>query len=318
MKIAVLTSGGDAPGMNACVRAVVRYGLSKGLEICGVQQGYKGLVEDDIIDLDRRSVSGIIQRGGTFLQSARCAAFLERETRLHAGEVLRQHHVDGLIVIGGDGSFRGASALAEDTGVKVIGIPGTIDNDIAYTDYTIGFDTAVNNVLWAINSLRDTMDSHNRVTVVEVMGRHCGDIALHAGIAGGAEYILVPEVPYSVEGIAKDIELSAQLGKKSILVVLAEGAGRVEEFCEKFENYSSVKLRQTRLGYIQRGGSPTYRDRLLACQLGTAAVDLLLEGKSSRVVGKRRSEIIDMDIREALEMKKVFDKELYRMAMGLA
>ena len=317
MKIAVLTSGGDAPGMNACIRAIVRYGLSNGVEVCGFQQGYQGVLDDDIVELNRRSVSGIIQHGGTFLQSARCESFLERETRLRAGEVLRRHQVDGLIVIGGDGSFRGAADLAADTGIKVVGIPGTIDNDMPYTDYTIGFDTAVNNVLWAINSLRDTMNSHNRVTVVEVMGRRCGNIALHAGITGGAEYILVPEMPYNLADIAQNITESAKLGKKSILIVLAEGAGKMEEFCEELEGLCHIKPRQTRLGYIQRGGSPTYRDRLLACRFGVAAVDLLMQGKSDRVVGIRQDRLTDMDLYEALQVKKVFNEELYHTATML-
>ena len=317
MTLAVITSGGDSPGMNACIRAVVRHALSCGATVWGFHRGYQGILEDDAVELTRASVSNIIQQGGTFLQTDRCADFIYREPRLRAGEILRSHGVEGLIVIGGDGSFRGAADLYDDTGIPVVGIPGTIDNDLAYTDYSIGFDTAVNNVLWAINSLRDTMHSHNKVTVVEVMGRRCGDIALHAGIAGGAEYILVPEVPYDMEAICQGLRQSAERGKKSNLILLAEGAGKLEPFCEELEKRSGISPRQTRLGFIQRGGSPTYRDRLLACRLGIYAVDLLMSGTADRVVGIRQERIIDCDLREAVSMTKVFDEALYRSATTL-
>ncbi len=311
MKIAVITSGGDSPGMNACIRAVVRYSISKGIDVTGFCRGYQGILDDDFVPFGRRSVSNIIQHGGTFLMTDRCEQFTHREYREKAAEILRSHGIDGLIVIGGDGSFRGAEALANDTGVRVVGIPGTIDNDLAYTDYTLGFDTAVNNVLWAINSLRDTMQSHNKVTFVEVMGRSCGDIALHAGLTGGAEYILVPEVPFDIKHIAEEIAKSAVLGKKSNLVVMAEGAGRMEDICLEFEKYSGIKPRQTRLGFIQRGGSPTYRDRLLACLFGIEAVRLLEQGKSGRVVGIRGGSVIDEDISAALAKKKEINTALY-------
>lgn len=317
MKIAVLTSGGDAPGMNACIRSVVRCALSSDMEVVGIRQGYRGIRERDFLPMKRNTVSNIIQAGGTFLQTDRCAEMLDRDYRVEAGKILRAEGIEGLVVIGGDGSFRGASDLSADTGINVIGIPGTIDNDLAYTERTLGFDTSVNNVLWAINSLRDTMQSHNKVTFVEVMGRHCGDIALHAGLTGGAEYILVPEVPFDIRKIAEEITASANSGKKSNLVILAEGAGKLEEVCEQFEKFSGIKPRQTRLGFIQRGGSPTHEDRLLACRFGIAAVDLLKDRKTNRVVGLRDGKIFDMDLMEAVSMKKQFDMELYRAAVHL-
>lgn len=318
MKIAVITSGGDAPGMNAAVRAVVRYAISLGAEVCAFSRGYKGLLEDHYIPMERSSVSNIIQRGGTFIKTDRCAEFNEKEYRLKAGEILRSHGVDGLVVIGGDGSFRGAADLCSDTGIGVVGIPGTIDNDLGYTDYTIGFDTAVNNVLWAINSLRDTMDSHNKVTFVEVMGRHCGDIALHAGITGGAEHILVPEMPCSIKEIADDIVAGAKRGKKSNLIVLAEGAGKLEDVCAEFEKLSGITPRQTRLGFIQRGGSPTHRDRMLATRFGMAAVEALAAGRTNRVIGVRNDMIVEDDLFEALAKPKIFNKELYLQSIALA
>ncbi len=318
MKIAVLTSGGDAPGMNACIRAVVRCALSKGLEVCGFNRGYQGILDNDVQELNRRSVSNIIQRGGTFLKTDRCEKFLEKEYRLKAGEILKMNGVQGLVVIGGDGSFRGAADLSADTGIPVVGIPGTIDNDLAYTDYTLGFDTAVNNVLSAINNLRDTMQSHDKVTFVEVMGRRCGDLALHAGITGGAEHILVPEVPFDMKKIAEEIVEGAKRGKKSSLVVVAEGAGRIEDLCLEFKKYSGITPRETRLGFIQRGGSPTYRDRILACKFGIRAVELLMEGKSPRVVGIVGDKIEDFDLFEALSKKKTLDLKLYEAASDLA
>ena len=317
MRIAVLTSGGDAPGMNACVRAVVRCALAQGAEVLGIRRGYQGIYEDDIFEMDRRSVSNIVQTGGTILQTARCEEFTTKEGVLKAAAVLDRHKIDGLVVIGGDGSFHGAADLAALSDLRVVGVPGTIDNDLAYTDATIGFDTAVNNVLWAINALRDTMQSHNKVTFVEVMGRHCGDIALHAGISGGAEYILVPEIPFDIRQIARSISENDRLGKKSNLVVLAEGAGRMEDICAEFEAECGIKPRQTRLGYIQRGGSPTHRDRLLACRLGCEAVKLLLAGEGSCVVGVRGDGVIHLPITEALAMKKTLDQNLWDMVSSL-
>ena len=317
-KIALLTSGGDAPGMNACSRAVVRYALSCGMTVFGVYGGYRGLVDGEVVRLDRRSVSDIIQRGGTFLKTARCPEFTEYEVRAKAAENLKEKGIDGLIVIGGDGSFRGARALSEDFGVKVIGIPGTIDNDLGYTDFTLGFDTAVNNVLWAINNLRDTMQSHEKVTFIEVMGRHCGDIALHAGVGGGAEYILVPEIPFDMGKIAEDILSESNQGKKSNMIVVAEGAGSVDDLARDFAERTGIEPRKTRLGHIQRGGSPSRFDRVFACRCAVRAVDLLREGSSGRVVGIRNGKIVDDGIAEALAKVRPFDEELYRIACRLS
>ena len=318
MKIAIITSGGDAPGMNACIRSIVRYSVHNGIEVCGFYRGYQGILDDDYVCLDRRSVSNIIQHGGTFLQTDRCLDFLKKECRIKAGEILKSHGVDSLIVIGGDGSFQGASALTKDTGINVVGIPGTIDNDLAYTDFTLGFDTAVNTVLDAINKLRDTMQSHNKVTVVEVMGRRCGDLALHAGITGGAEYILVPEVKFSAKAVADGVLKSSTSGKKSNLIVIAEGAGKMEDFCAEFTKYSDIVPRQSRLGHIQRGGSPTYKDRLLATRFGIEAVNAVMKGETNRVIGIRGNKIIDEDIQKALSKKKRFDKKLYLNASALS
>ena len=318
MKFAIITSGGDAPGMNACIRAAVRYALSQGMEVCGFHRGYQGILEDDYTELDRLCVSNIIQCGGTFLQTDRCAAFREEPARVRAAEILRAHGAEALLVIGGDGSFRGARDLHEDTGIRVVGIPGTIDNDIGYTEYTIGFDTAVNNVLWAINALRDTMQSHNKVTFVEVMGRRCGDIALHAAVTGGAEYVLIPEVPFDLRKIAQEIAENARYGKKSNLIVVAEGAGKMEDLCREFEEISGICPRQTRLGFIQRGGSPTHLDRLLAEQFAMAAVDRLMQGGESEVIGIRSGRVIHEEIGLALSRSKQPALSLYRAISNLS
>ena len=311
MRIGILTSGGDAPGMNACIRAIVRYALSNGIECYGFYRGYQGILDNDYVVLERTSVSNIIRQGGTFLQTERCNEFLQKEYRKKAGDILRSHNIEHLIVIGGDGSFRGAKALSEETGITVVGIPGTIDNDLAYTEKTLGFDTAVNTVIGAINNLRDTMQSHNKVTFVEVMGRNCGDIAFHAGLTGGAEYVLIPEIKFNIEEISKSIKESASKGKKSNLVVVAEGAGKMEDICEEFKNYSGITPRQTRLGFIQRGGSPSYFDRLLACEFGIESVKRILNGTKSCVVGLKEGKIVSYDIDEALNMKKTFNNSLY-------
>ncbi len=313
-KIAILTSGGDAPGMNACVRACTRYALNQGLEVFGVERGYKGLIDNTIIPMNSRSVSDIIQRGGTVLKTARCPEFLTEEGIKLAAKNLSNLGIDCVITIGGDGSFRGAKDLCTLTDIKVIGIPGTIDNDLAYTDYTLGFDTAVNTVIWAINSLRDTMTSHDRVSLLEVMGRRCGDIALYAGVSGGAEYVLVPEMPYDLDAIANEIALSYQRGKTSNMIILAEGAGDADEICDKIKEKSGISIRVTRLGHIQRGGAPTVADRVLAAKLAVRAVDLIVKGQSNRVVGIKNNIINDMDIDEALSMKRIFDTRLYDIA----
>lgn len=315
--IGVLTSGGDAPGMNACIRAVVRSALNAGLEVYGVDRGYNGLVKNEIIKMDSHSVCDIIQRGGTILKTARCLEFKDPAVRKIAADNLKKIGVEGLVVIGGDGSFTGAKLLSDEQGINVVGIPGTIDNDLAYTDYTLGFDTAVNTVLWAINALRDTMTSHDRVSLVKVMGRRCGDIALYAGICGGAEYILVPEVPYDIQKIANEIKHNRENGKTANVIVLAEGAGNENEIKTIVSVISGTDVKVTTLGHIQRGGSPSMADRMLAAKFGVHAVNLLMEGKTNRVIGCHGQQTIDLDISEALAMKKDIDRDLYDMAAKL-
>lgn len=316
-KIAILTSGGDASGMNACIRAVVRSALNAGLEVYGVDRGYNGLVKNEIIKMDSHSVCDIIQRGGTILKTARCLEFKDPAVRKIAAGNLKKIGVEGLVVIGGDGSFTGAKLLSDEQGINVVGIPGTIDNDLAYTDYTLGFDTAVNTVLWAINALRDTMTSHDRVSLVKVMGRRCGDIALYAGICGGAEYILVPEVPYDIQKIANEIKHNRENGKTANVIVLAEGAGNENEIKTIVSVISGTDVKVTTLGHIQRGGSPSMADRMLAAKFGVHAVNLLMEGKTNRVIGCHGQQTIDLDISEALAMKKDIDRDLYDMAAKL-
>lgn len=311
-RIGLLTSGGDAPGMNACIRAVVRTALYFGMDVYGIQRGYQGLIDDDMIPMQMRSVSNIVQRGGTMLMTARCLEMLTKDGQEKAVKTLKNRKIDGLVVIGGDGSFRGAKCLSEDYGIPTIGIPGTIDNDLAYTDYTLGFDTAVNTCLDVINKLRDTMTSHERISVVEVMGRHCGDIALYAGIASGAEIIIVPEVPIDMEDIIMRINRSRVDGKRSNIILLAEGVCTAEEFSKRLQSVTAYSVRSTVIGHIQRGGSPTMADRMLAAQFGNKAVRLLNDGIGDRVVGIRKNEIIDMDIIEAVSMKKKFNYELYQ------
>ncbi|MBQ7164932.1 MAG: 6-phosphofructokinase [Clostridia bacterium] len=313
-KIAVLTSGGDAPGMNAALRAVVRYALYKGLDVYGVERGYTGLINGDISRFNSRSVSDIINRGGTMLKTSRCPEFITEEGRRSAYETLSAYGITGLVVIGGDGSFRGANALASEFDVKVAGIPGTIDNDLNYTDYTLGFDTAVNTAVSAINNLRDTMGSHDRVSMLEVMGRGCGDIALYAGIAGGAEYVIIPEVPYDLDGICRDIKSSQKRGKTSNMIILAEGAGNKDEIVAQIKEKTGVSVKTTTLGHIQRGGSPSQFDRVLAARMAVKAVDLLCSEAESSLIGIRHNEITADPISVALAMPKRFDEELYSIA----
>jgi len=311
--IAILTSGGDAPGMNAAIRAVVRYALHQGMKVFGIERGFAGLLDKKITELNARSVSNIMQRGGTILKTARCPEFVNPEVQKQGVQILRDHGIDGIIVIGGDGSFMGARALSMH-GFPAIGIPGTIDNDLPYTDYTIGFDTACNTVLEAINKLRDTMESHDRVVIVEVMGRHCGDIALHTGICGGAEIIIIPEVPFNINAICKKLKENKANGKLSGIVVLAEGVGCAEEFAEQIAKKTSMSVRSTVLGHMQRGGSPSVRDRFLGTSMGVHAVNILLKGAANRIVGIKNGKFFDMDIIEGLNMKKKFNKDLYKMA----
>lgn len=315
--IAVLTSGGDAPGMNAAIRAVVRAGLDKGFNVMGVRRGYSGLINGEIVPMDRHSVADIIQRGGTILRTARCEEFKTEEGRKRGANILRTFGIDGLVVIGGDGSLRGAQLLSK-LGIATVGLPGTIDNDLPYTDYTIGFDTATNTVLDAINKLRDTSTSHERVSIVEVMGRNCGDIALYAGLAGGAESIIVPEKGFNKDELCRTILEGKLKGKMHNLVLLAEGIGGAEELAAQVEEITGIEARPTKLGHIQRGGSPTCADRVLASRLAYRSVELLEEGKSSRVVGTKDGKVVDFDIDEALEMPRQFDEKLYEIAKALS
>ena len=317
MKIAILTSGGDSPGMNAAVRSAVKYARSCGVGVECVRGGYTGILHSDFVTPDDGMLASCIDRGGTFLRTARCPEFLQKEPRLRAGEILRERGIDGLIVIGGDGSYRGAADLARDTGIRVVGIPGTIDNDLSYTDYTLGFDTAVNNVLWSLFAMRDTMFSHNKPTIVEVMGRHCGDIALYAGTAAGADFILLPEAPFDMNEIAAKVRARAAEGDASVLIVLAEGAGKLEDVTAEFEKLTGISARQTRLGFIQRGGTPSHRDLLLGFEFGVAAVRALMEGRSNRVIGIRDDKIVEKDLYEALAEPRRFNSALYDVATHL-
>ncbi len=313
-KIGILTSGGDAPGMNAAVRAVARSAFSKGMEVCGIRRGYEGLIKGDIFDMTVSSVADIIHRGGTFLGTARSLEFKTDEGFQKALSIIDIFDIDGIVVIGGDGSMRGAQKLSN-AGIPAIGLPGTIDNDLGYTEYSIGFHTAVNTVLSAIGNIRDTSTSHGRANVVEVMGRECGDIALYAGVAGGAESILVPEVEVDMDVICKRILKGIQRGKRHSIIVLAEGAKiNHKEFVEELERITGIETRTTVLGHIQRGGIPVAYDRILASKLGVHAIKLLNDGIGGRAVGINGSKVIDMDINEALSMEKVIDHDLYEMA----
>ncbi len=310
-KIAVLTSGGDAPGMNAAIRAVVRTGLTHELEVFGIYDGYHGLHEDRIVSLNRGSVSDIINRGGTFLGSARFPEFKEAAVREQAVKNLKKHGIDALVVIGGDGSYMGAKRLTE-MGYPCIGLPGTIDNDIPGTDYTIGFDTALNVIVNAIDRLRDTSASHRRVSVLEVMGRHCGDLALSAGIAGGAEFVVVPERPLNKPDLLARIQAGITRGKRHALVVVCEHTTDTNELSKEIEALTGMETRATILGHIQRGGSPTAQDRILASRMGSYAVSLLLEGHGGRCVGVSGNKLVHHDIVECLEtMKHPFNQELF-------
>ena len=313
-KIAVLTSGGDAPGMNAALRAVVRAGISYGMEVYGVRRGYNGLLNGDMFPMNLRSVSDIIHRGGTFLYTARSPEFNTPAGVKKAADKCREMGIDGVVVIGGDGSFRGARDLTN-AGIPCIGIPGTIDNDIACTEYTVGFDTAMNTAMEMIDRLRDTTESHDRCSVVEVMGRRCGDIALQTGIAVGATAILVPEVPYDFErDVIQRMKFTQKTGKKHFIIIVAEGVGGVQEMAERIQRETGVESRATILGHVQRGGSPTVRDRVAGSQMGYRAVELLKEGTGNRVVAMQKDQIVDFDIFEALNMKKSIDLDLYRVA----
>ena len=309
--IGVLTSGGDAPGMNAAIRAVVRRALAKGLKVRGIRRGYHGLLKEEIIDLTARDVSDIVQRGGTILQTARCKT-------MRTAAICKKYGIDGLVVIGGDGSFAGAQKLAN-LGVNTIGVPGTIDLDIACTDYTIGFDTAVNTAMYAIDKVRDTSTSHERCSVIEVMGRDAGYLALWCGIANGAERILMPEEHgFDEKALIEDILENKKRGKQNYIIINAEGVGDSINLAKRIEDATGIETRATILGHMQRGGSPTCKDRVYASTMGAMAVDLLCQGKTNRVVGYQHGEFVDFDIEEALAMKKTISAYQYDVAKSLA
>ena len=317
-KIGVLTSGGDAPGMNAAIRAVVRTALNRGLEVVAVYGGYDGLINGDIRPMNLRSVSNIINRGGTMLYSARSPEFRTEAGMQKAISQCLKHDIEGLVVIGGDGSFRGAQDLTR-RGFPCIGIPGTIDNDISCCEHTIGYDTALNTCMEMIDKLRDTAQSHDRCSVVEVMGRHAGYLALNVGIAVGATAIIVPEVPFDFQrDIIDRMKATFATGKKHFIIIVAEGVGHVIEMAKEIEKQTGIESRATILGHVQRGGSPTLRDRVLASEMGHYAVEILLQGKSNRVVAIQNDEIMDFDIEEALKMKKPFDMHRFEMAHDIS
>lgn len=312
-KIGVLTSGGDAPGMNAAIRAVVRTAISKGMQVFGINRGYNGLINGDVYEMNTRSVSSIIQRGGTLLYTARCPEFRTEEGLQKAKKTCEELGLEGIVVIGGDGSFRGAADLSA-RGILCVGLPGTIDNDIACTEYTIGYDTAMNTVVEMVDKLRDTCHSHDRCCVVEVMGRNAGHIALNTAVACGATFVLVPELPYDLDEVAKKMLETKKTGKQNFIVIVAEGIGHSELIAKTLEAKTGIEARVTILGHVQRGGSPTLRDRVVASEMGYYAVELLENDIGNRVVGMQQGKIVDFDIQEALSMKKPFDEKLYQIS----
>ncbi|WP_188453427.1 6-phosphofructokinase [Virgibacillus oceani] len=316
-KIGVLTSGGDAPGMNAAIRAVVRKAIYHELEVYGIKNGYQGLIEGNIEKLEIGSVGDIIQRGGTMLRSARCEEFKTDEGQQKGIEQLQKHEIEGLIVIGGDGSFRGAQKLTE-KGYPCIGVPGTIDNDINGTDFTIGFDTALNTIIEAIDKIRDTATSHERTYIIEVMGRDAGDLALWAGLADGAESILIPEKQDDFDDVITRLIRGHERGKKHSIIILAEGVGSGFSYGQRIQEATNLETRVTVLGYIQRGGSPTASDRVLASRLGAKAVDLLLEGKAGRMVGIQKNKLVDHNILDILSKQHTINDEMYKLSKELS
>ncbi len=312
--IGVLTSGGDAPGMNAAIRAVVRTALKKGLKVKGIKKGYYGLLNEEIIDMEAKDVSDIIQRGGTVLGTARCLEFKTPEGQQKGAEICKKHGIDGIVVIGGDGSYRGAQKLAR-LGINTVGIPGTIDLDISCTEYTIGFDTAVNTAMEAIDKVKDTSSSHERCSVIEVMGRNAGYIALWCGVANGAEDILLPEkYDYNEQNIINNIIENRKRGKTHHIIINAEGIGHSASMARRIEAATGIETRATILGYMQRGGSPSCKDRYYASMMGAYAVDILLQGKSNRVVAFQHGEFVDYDIEEGLSMQKGIDEYQFNVA----
>lgn len=315
--IGILTSGGDAPGMNAAIRSVTRAAIKKGMKVIGIRRGYNGLINGDMVELNERSVSDIIQRGGTMLYTARCPEFSEEAGVMKAVDSCKKAGLDGIVVIGGDGSFRGAADLSA-KGIPCVGLPGTIDNDISCTEYTIGYDTAMNTAVEMVDKLRDTSQSHDRCSVVEVMGRNAGFIAVNTGVACGATAILTVEEPYCLDKVIEKIEKTRKAGKQHFIIVVSEGIGGSNEIAKKIEEATGIETRATILGHVQRGGSPTLRDRVVATQLGYYAVELLEKGIGNRVVGLQKNAVVDFDIQEALSMKKPFEKDLYDMAGELS
>ncbi|HHX71072.1 MAG: 6-phosphofructokinase [Miniphocaeibacter sp.] len=311
--IAILTSGGDAPGMNAAIRAVARTAIFNGIRIMGIRFGYDGLINGNIYEMNVSSVADIIQRGGTILGSARSSEFMTERGQKKAYNILQDFGIDGLVVLGGDGSYRGAEVLSN-MGIKTIGIPCTIDNDMGYTDSTIGFYTAIDTVSEAISKLRDTSSSHGRANIVEVMGRHCGDIALYSGVASGAESIIIPERELDMEAITSKIKRGRKRGKLHHIIVLAEGVGKPYELKEDIKRITGVDTKVTILGHVQRGGSPCPYDRLLASEMGNKAVQLLIEGQSGLALATINGKIVPVPIKEAVETKRVLNEELYAMA----
>ncbi len=316
--IGILTSGGDAPGMNAAIRAVCRKALVNGLKVKGIERGYTGLLHEEIFDMDKKSVSDIIQRGGTILGTARCEEMRTEEGQQEAANILHKHGIDGIVVIGGDGSYKGALALSRH-GIRTVGIPGTIDLDIACTDYTIGFDTAINTAMQAIDKVRDTSSSHERCSIIEVMGRNAGYIALWCGIANGAEDILIPEnYDYNEQRIVDNIINNRKHGKRHHIIINAEGIGHSTSMARRIEAATGIETRATILGYMQRGGSPTTKDRFYASIMGAYAADIIAAGRTNRVVALRKGEIVDIDIEEALAMQKSIPEYQFQVAMELS
>ena len=315
--IGVLTSGGDAPGMNAAIRAVVRTACARGMKVYGINRGYNGLMENDMFEMNLRSVSDIIDRGGTILYSARSLKFKTEEGMDLAVEVCKNKGIEGIVVIGGDGSFRGARDLSL-RGIPCVGVPGTIDNDISCTDYTIGLDTCLNTIVSMVDRVRDTSESHDRCTVVEVMGRKAGYLALSSGIAVGASYIIIPEVPYSLDDVIMRMKETLKTGKRHFVIVVAEGIGGVANLAKRIEEETGIESKSVVLGHVQRGGSPSAKDRIIAGLMGNYAVNLLVDGKGNRVVAMKKDDIVDYDIYEALNMSKDIDLNQYKVALEIS
>lgn len=316
-RIGILSSGGDTPGMNAAIRSCVKVAHHLDMDTFGIEHGFRGMIEGWIRELDHREVDDIIYKGGTILKTSRCKEFMTEAGQQKAVEMAQAYELEGVIVIGGDGSMKGAAELSN-RGVRTICLPGTIDNDLAYTDFTIGFDTAVSGVVEEIYKVKDTMESHDRIGVVEVMGNKCGDIALHAGLAGGCDFILTPEHKIDLEAIKKQLVKNDMRNHKSSMIVVAEGAAKGEEIAQYLRQNTQLEVKSVVLGYTQRGGNPTARDRILASRLAQRAVELLHEGVTDRTVGIRKEEVVDMDIQQALAMPMEFDEKLYELCSILA